>query len=92
MPLVNEGLLVVSPEHCLTLARGGVRSKADLSRRLFRECNRALTKHAPSMFRHLLLPKLVSFLRAKLGYLGCVRMRMRMRSLSVSVAGSSLVG
>ena len=39
MPLINDCTIVVSPEHLDTLVKGGVESKKEFARRLWRECN-----------------------------------------------------
>jgi hypothetical protein len=48
MPLVNECILVISPEHLTTLSRGGVRSKAELCSALWHSANRASVRKLPS--------------------------------------------
>ena len=48
LPLVNEALLVVSPEHMATLHRGGVTSKSKLALCLFHTANRASSRHLVS--------------------------------------------
>ena len=45
LPLVNEALLVVSPEHFTTLKRGGVVSKEQLATCLWHCANRAASRH-----------------------------------------------
>lgn len=60
-PLINDCVLVVSPEHYTTLLRGGVKSKADLKQRLFDKCNGEL---APS------LRNIVPMAKPDLGRLG----------------------
>ena len=45
MPLVNEALVVISPEHATTLQRGGVASKAQLADCLWHAANRASARH-----------------------------------------------
>ena len=54
MPLVNEALVVISPEHMVTLARGGVRSKALLAEHLWHQANRASSRQ---LIRTLTLAK-----------------------------------
>eukprot|EP00041_Stephanoeca_diplocostata_P004005 m.40109 g.40109 ORF g.40109 m.40109 type:complete len:494 (-) comp14782_c0_seq5:3556-5037(-) len=39
MPMINDCVLVVSPEHYDTLVRGGITSKAELRQRLWAACN-----------------------------------------------------
>ena len=66
MPLVNEALLVVSPEHLHTLSRGGVTSKAELATCLFHTSNRASSHHLISTL-HLAKPDLPRILLIAIG-------------------------
>jgi hypothetical protein len=43
MPLINDCTIVVSPEHLETLVRGGITSKREFKRRLWRECNACMS-------------------------------------------------
>ena len=64
MPQVNEALVVLSPEHMLTLRRGGVASKAAAAQALWHCANRASSRHLvgtvcmakPGVPRVLLVP------------------------------------
>mmetsp|Transcript_65551 Transcript_65551/g.143060 ORF Transcript_65551/g.143060 Transcript_65551/m.143060 type:complete len:473 (+) Transcript_65551:47-1465(+) len=47
-PLVNECVVVISPEHQATLVAGGITTKEELRQRLWRHCNKDL---APSLRR-----------------------------------------
>lgn len=42
LPMVNEVVLFISPEHLETLKEGGVHSKEDLANRLWKRCNRLI--------------------------------------------------
>lgn len=64
LPLINECLLVVCPEHVETLKRGGVTSKEELRQRLWKACNKNL---APEI-RKLLQSQIGPIKGALVGY------------------------
>jgi len=49
MPLINECVVIVSPEHCLTLSEGGIGSKQELARLLFEATGRKMTWKLPKI-------------------------------------------
>ena len=52
IPLINECLVVLSPEHYDTLRRGGIASKAELARRLWAATNAGMAPAVRSIVRN----------------------------------------
>ena len=42
MPMINEVVVFISPEHIDTLSAGGIYSKEELAKRLWKRCNRLI--------------------------------------------------
>jgi hypothetical protein len=53
--LINDCTLVISPEHLDTLVRSGVTSKAELARRLWRECNALMASSFSTIIQNKLI-------------------------------------
>lgn len=64
-PLINECLLVVSPEHYQTLRKGGITSKKQLAKKLWDSCNKNM---APAL-RHVVGRQVPGLLGVIIGYL-----------------------
>lgn len=71
MPLVNECVVMVSPEHMTTLHRGGVESKEHLARCLWHTANRASARHLVRTIQLTTAGQAGAAAKAKI-VLGCV--------------------
>lgn len=56
-PLIDEALVIVSPEHFATLRRGGYATKAQLAEALWRRANAHFSRHFASCAHNLALMK-----------------------------------
>ena len=60
IPMINNAVLVISPEHYDTLVTGGYRSKAQLQCRLWDLTNKHMVPHIPTLVGRVIVRKLVA--------------------------------
>jgi len=58
LPLLNDVLCVISPEHYHLLSKDGIKTKKEFQQRLFKKCNQVMTPEIPFIISNLLAPRL----------------------------------